>query len=252
VTGTILNVAGIVAGGVAGSLKKKPLATSSQLFFKATLGIATVFFGLRLTWISLSGPLLQILKQLGVVLVAMVLGRLTGRLLRLQKNSNRLGQFARERMAAIKPGEAGRFMDGFKVCAVLFCAAPLAMLGSVCEGLTWDGTGSLGYYYPLAIKAVMDGLAAMSFVSLFGWGSVWSAVPVLVFQGTVTLLCLRFLQPLLQTHHLIDPLNAAAGLLIFSVALLIFEIKRIEVTDYLPSLAYAPLLAWWLGWSPIA
>jgi len=89
-------------------------------------------------------------------------------------------------------------------------------------------------------------LAAMGFVAIFGRGVVLSAVPVLVLQGTITLLCARFAGPFLRAHTLLDPVNATGGLLIFCVVLIIFEIRRIEVTDYLPSLVFAPLLTGWL------
>jgi uncharacterized protein len=239
VIGTILNVAGIVAGGAVGLLKKKPLSLASQSFFKIGLGVLTALCGLYLTWLSVNGSFLQVLKQLAVVLLALIVGRLTGRLLHLQKASNRLGHFARQRMAAAALDNPNRFSDGFNVCAVLFCAAPLGILGAVQDGLS-------SFFYPLAVKAVVDGLATMSFVAMFGSGVMFSAVPVLVFQGTITLLCARFLLPFLEANHLVDPVNATGGLLIFCVALVIFEIRRFEVTDYLPSLAFAPLLAWLL------
>jgi hypothetical protein len=122
---------------------------------------------------------------------------------------------------------------------VLFCAAPLAILGSVQDGLS-------GYCYPLAVKAVMDGLATMGFVLLFRWGVLFAALPVLAFQGTITLLCAQLLKPFLEAHRLVDSVNAAGGLLVFCVALVILELKKIELADYLPSLAFAPLLTWLL------
>ena len=235
--GTALNVAGILIGGLAGVVRRKPLSPVNESFFKVALGVFTVFYGLRLTWISLNGTFLQILKQLLIAVLALMLGKMAGRLLHLQKMSNRLGQQARERIAAIKPAEPRQLSEGFKTCAVLFCAAPLAILGSVQDGLS-------GYYYPLAVKAVMDGLATMGFISLFGWGVTFAALPVLVFQGTITLLCAQYLKPLLETHGLVDPVNAAGGLLVFSVALVILQLKKIELADYLPSLIFAPLIAW--------
>ena len=238
--GTIVNVAGIAAGGVAGMAGKKSFSPATQFYFKMFLGLATVCSGLYLTWISVNGPFLQILKQLVIVVVSLMLGKLTGRLLQLQKSSNRLGQLARDRMGAARPGNPNRFNDGFVVCATLFCAAPLGILGAIHDGLS-------GYFYPLAVKAVMDGLAAMSFVSIFGGGVVLSGVPVLIFQSTITWLCSRFLLPFLSAHGLVDPVNATGGLLIFCVGLLIFEIKKIEVTDYLPALIFAPLLAYFLS-----
>jgi uncharacterized protein len=239
VVGTLINAGAIVAGGLLGLMQKKPLSITNQFFFKAALGAFTTFCGLRLTWASLNGSFLAVLKQVVIVILALTLGRLAGRLLHLQKTSNRVGRFARERMAAVQPDSPNRFNDGFNVCALLFCVAPLGILGAVQDGLS-------GYFLPLVIKAVMDGLAAMSFVAMFGGGIVLSAVPVLVWQGTITILCARFLQPFLQAHALTDSVNATGGLLVFCVALIIFEIKKIEVTDYLPSLVFAPVLTWCL------
>jgi uncharacterized membrane protein YqgA involved in biofilm formation len=235
--GTALNVVGILIGGCAGLVRRKPLSPANESFSKVALGVFTVFYGLRLTAVSLNGSFLQILKQLLVVVLALMLGKVTGRLLRLQKMSNHLGRQACDRIAASRPANPNRLSDGFQTCAALFCAAPLAILGSVQDGLS-------GYYYPLAVKAVMDGLATMGFVLLFGPGVLLAALPVLVFQGTITLLSAQFLKPLLAAHGLVDSVNATGGLLVFSVALVILQLKKIELADYLPSLIFAPLLAW--------
>ena len=83
--GTALNVAGILIGGVTGLVRRKPLSPAHESFVKVALGAFTVFYGLRLTWISLNGSFLQILKQLLIAVIALMLGKMTGRLLRLQK-----------------------------------------------------------------------------------------------------------------------------------------------------------------------
>jgi uncharacterized membrane protein YqgA involved in biofilm formation len=239
VLGTILNVAAIVVGGLAGLLVKKQPSAGAQNYLKVVLGALTVYFGLRLTRLSIGGSSGHILKQLAIVLLSLILGNIAGKLLRLQKLSNHVGQLARDRMARTRPDSPSRFADGFIVCALLFCAAPLGILGSIDNGLLPD------YIYPLAIKAAMDGLAAMGFVAIFGWGVLLSAVPVLVFQGTITLVCAHSLAPFLEAHQLSDSVNATGGLLIFCVSLLIFEVRKVHVTDYLPSLIFAPLLTWW-------
>jgi len=251
--GTVLNVAGIVAGGIAGVLRRRGLSAANESFFKVVLGAVTVFFGLRLTWASLNGPFLVILKQLAVTVLALILGRLLGRLLRLQKLSNRIGRFAGERISSAQPSDPRRLAEGFKTCAMLFCAAPLGMVGAVLDGLPFSGNGSgagpvgpawlSGYSHPLLIKAVMEGLATMGFVRIFGWGVILSALPVLVWQGTITLACALLLEPWLRSHGLSGSLQAVGGLLVFCVALVILELKKIELADYLPSLVMAPLIA---------
>jgi uncharacterized membrane protein YqgA involved in biofilm formation len=234
--GTILNAAGILIGGGVGLIITRQPSPATQLAAKGLMGVGTVIIGLRLTWLSVSGGFLPILKQLVIVLLALILGKLAGRLLHLQKASNRLGQYARARLTKTRPGDAQRFSDGFNTCALLFCAGPLAVIGAVSEGLS-------GHWQPLAIKAVMDGLATMGFVSIFGWGAMLSALPVFAYQGTITL-CVQHLAPFLRNHALLDSVNATGGMLVFCVALVILELKKIELADYLPSLAFAPLITW--------
>ena len=235
--GAILNAAGILLGGMMGLAQRKPLSEAHESSFKVGLGVFAVFYGLRLSWMSFSGSLLHVLKQLLIVLLALSLGKLTGQVLRLQSMSNRLGRDARERISTASPRSPQAANNGLRVTSVLFCAAPLGILGAVQDGLS-------AYYYPLALKAVMDGLATMGFVRLFGPSAMLSALPVLALEGTLALLCERFLQPMLGAHNLVDPLNAVGGLLVFSVALVILGLKKVELADYLPSLAVAPLLAW--------
>lgn len=221
-----------------GLIVKREPSARAQSFFKALLGLLTVCSGLWLTWVSVSSSMFHVFKQLGIVLVSLVLGNIFGKLLHLQKASNRIGLLTRDRMAKAGPDNPQRFTDGFTVCTLLFCAAPLGILGAIHNGLLSD------YFYPLAIKALMDGLAAMAFAAMFGWGVILSAVPVLVFQGTITLVCAHSLAPFLAARGLSDSVNATGGLLIFCVALLIFEIRKVHVTNYLPSLIFAPLLTW--------
>jgi uncharacterized membrane protein YqgA involved in biofilm formation len=91
----------------------------------------------------------------------------------------------------------------------------------------------------------MDGLAMMSFVTLFGWGGMLAALPVFVLQGSVTLACALYLEPFLRPHGgLVDSVNAVGGLVVCTVGLVIFEIRKVELADFLPSLAVAPLITW--------
>jgi uncharacterized membrane protein YqgA involved in biofilm formation len=244
VIGTILNASGILVGGVIGLVRRKAFPPSTEAFFKVMLGVFTVYYGLRLTWLSLNGSGVQISKQLVILILSLMLGKLSGRLLGLQKLSNRIGRAASERIvraSGAKPGQRENPADGFKTCAALFCAAPLGLIGAVTDGLS-------GYYWPLAIKGVMDALATLGFVRLFGWGALLSIVPVVALQGTITLFG-QWLLPFLEAHsfgghELVNSLNGVAGLMIFSVALVILELKRIELADYLPGLVFAPLIAW--------
>src|SRR6266704_2672439 len=213
-TGTILNAAGILAGGIAGLTVTRQLSPAAQIALKGLLGVFTVYVGLKMTLSSLGGGFWLVVEQMIILVLALTLGRLTGRLLRLQKFLNRLGQYAKEKFSHASATSARRFSEGFITCTLLFCVGPIAILGALQDGLE-------GKWETLAIKAVMDGLA------------------------TITLLA-RYLGPLLEDRGLLDSLNATGGMLVFCIALVILELKKIELADYLPSLAFAPLLTWLL------
>ena len=234
--GTILNAAGILIGGIIGLTVTRQLSPARQFALKGILGLLVIYVGLKTTLTSLGGGLWPITKQLLIVVLALTFGRLTGKLLRLQSLSNRLGQYAKQKIAAAGGADAHRFSEGFITCTLLFCVGPMAILGAVQDGLA-------GQWQTLGIKAVMDGLATMAFVATFGWGAMMAVVPVVVYQGTLTLAA-KILEPFLQQHALMNSLNATGGLLVFCIALVILELKKVELADYLPSLAFAPLLTW--------
>src|ERR1041385_6425473 len=94
--GTLLNVAGILIGGIVGLIRRKPLSIAQESWFKVAIGAFTVFYGLRLAWSSLSGSFGHFVRQLIITVIALMLGKMIGRIFRLQKRSNRLGQKAKE------------------------------------------------------------------------------------------------------------------------------------------------------------
>jgi uncharacterized membrane protein YqgA involved in biofilm formation len=96
----------------------------------------------------------------------------------------------------------------------------------------------------LGIKAVMDGLAMMGFVRMFGLGAVLSALPVFVFLSVISLGTMVYVEPLLRTTGLTDCVNMTGGLLLTVMSLVMFEVKKVELADYLPALVAAPLLTW--------
>jgi uncharacterized protein len=235
-TGTLINLGGIVVGGVAGLALRRPLPASTQHFLKLALGVYTVWIGLRLALFSLHGNVWQVLKQLAVVILALAVGRLLGRLMHLQKGLNRLGRIASSKLANQPPGLRPLPGAGFMAATILLCAAPLAVLGPVQDGLNGD-------FQPLLLKAVMDGLVVMALVPTFGWTVLLGALPMAAVQLTVTRAA-QWCEPTLRTYSLFDPVNAVCGLLIFCVALIIFAIRKIEVGDYFPALVIAPWLSW--------
>ncbi len=204
---------------------------------KLGLGVAIVWAGLEVCWDGFGGGFGRVVGQLGMLLLSLTLGRITGKTLRLQKGFNALGQRARSHFQKLaSPGANSIRGDVVATCSILFCATPISILGALIEGLA-------GNTKPMIVKAAMDGLAAVSFTKCFGRGVLISVVPVLAFQGTVTLAA-KLMAPWLLQGDFVDPVMRVAGILFFCVALVVLEIKRIEIADYLPSLIIAPAIAW--------
>jgi uncharacterized membrane protein YqgA involved in biofilm formation len=235
--GAFLNAIGILLGGLFGLARRKPISARTQLFFRNALGAFTIFFGLRLVWLSVNGTFWSCIRQIFIALLALILGNLIGKLLALQKISNHFGRFAGNLIVSPQSNSPRKMADGFNACAILLCAAPLGLLGAVTDGLS-------GYFYLLAVKAVMDGLAMTSFVKIFRWPAALSAIPVFVFLGAITFTIQFYAKPFLDSYNLIYPVNAAAGFIACAVALVIFEVRKVELANYLPALALAPLLTW--------
>ena len=178
-TGTIVNVALILFGGVFFWLRRKELSNENQQLTRMMIAGLVLYSGFRLLWTGLSGSPIHQIGQLGIVFVSMTVSRLLGSTLRIQNGFNRIAQFAKEQLSR-QPGPAGRFQSGFQVASGLFCVTPLAIIGGMVEGAN-------GEYHPLVIKAMMDGMATISFVRMFGYSVVLAAIPVLALQGTITL-----------------------------------------------------------------
>jgi hypothetical protein len=235
-TGTLINVAAIVVGGVVGLTTAKDLSPGTQARVKLVLGLLVAYVGLSMTWQGLNGSLWNHAKQFCIIIAALMLGRWTGAKLQLQRRLNALGQSAKERFARGGGGASDRVGEGFVTCTLLFCVGPMSILGALQDGL-------LGDYKTLALKSAMDGLATMAFSKVFGWGVLLAAIPVLAYQGTITILA-KAAERWLQQPALLDAFSATGGMLVFCIALVVLDIKRVQLADYLPSLIYAPALAW--------
>lgn len=233
--GPYLNALGILLGALLGLARRQPLATPTQRSCQSVLGGLTAFCGGQLLWLNVSGGAGHVLKQVLIAALAVILGNLLGKILGLQKMSNHVGKFAAQRLAVSDPKLPGRAGDGFLAASILFCAAPLGLVGAVTDGLG-------GYFFPLALKAAMDGLAMTSFVKMFRWPVALAAGPVFLFLDGVAESVHTFVLPQLADPAMLASVQAVAGLIICATTLVILEIRRVELANFLPALVLAPLL----------
>ncbi|MSU34925.1 MAG: DUF554 domain-containing protein [Pedosphaera sp.] len=237
-TGTWINVAGIIVGGIAGLTIARKLTPATQYRLRTILALLVVYIGFKTTWEAINGPFLQVLKQLGISLLAISLGSFTGHLIGLQRGVNRLGKLASARFKQAVDTPSCSAADGFVTATLVYCVGPMAILGSLADGLRGD-------WKTLALKGLLDGLGTLGFVATFGWPVMLSAIPVLAYQGTITLAA-RELSPWLQDQAMLDAFSATGGLMLTTIALIILDIRKVPLANYLPALVYAPLLtAWW-------
>lgn len=236
--GTIVNVGAILIGGAVGLATSKTPSPKLERRIKMILGILTIYVGLKTVWQSINGSFFSVLGQVAIMFTALILGNLIGKALKLQARLNKLGEHAKNLFASqsAEAAKPRRFSEGFVTCTILFCVGPMAIVGSLEDGLT-------GKFQTLAIKSAMDGLATLAFVKTFGAGPIFAAIPVLAYQGTITLGA-GLLQGVLNQPGIVASISATGGLLILCISVVILEVQRVPLADYLPSLAVAPVLTW--------
>ena len=235
--GTVLNVATVIIGSGLGLLLGQRLPQRTRDVVTDGLGLTTLLIAavsasavLDPTFARLVGGPSTVL----VVLGALVLGGIAGSLLRVEARLESLGGALQDRLSGTGDSAARRrFVEGFVTASLVFCVGPLTILGSLSDGL---GLG----YEQLALKAALDGFAAVAFAASFGWGVMASALVVFVVQGALTLVGL-LVGDVLGAGY-VAAITAVGGLLLVGVSLRLLRIKPLPVGDLLPALAVAPAL----------
>jgi len=221
--GTALNVATVVVGTVAGRAIGERLPGNIRETVMHVIALMTAVLGAGMALKS---------RNPVVLLGSLVLGGITGELLRVEAGIDRLGAAAERRLSGGAGG--GDFARGFVVTSILFCVGPMTILGCLNDGLRGD-------YSLLAVKSTLDGISAMAFASALGWSVLVSAGTVLVVQGGLTLGA-GAVAPVLQDPGIQAEIVAAGGVMMLGLALRLLDLKPVRVGNLLPALLYAPLL----------
>ncbi len=235
--GTVLNVATVLAGSGIGLLLGHRLGDRTREVVTDALGLVTLLAAALSASAVLDAPLVAAVgtgAPLLVVLASLLVGGITGSLLRIEDRLGWLGTHLQSRLTRGRGGpEQQRFVQGFLTASLLFCVGPLTVLGPINDGL---GKG----IDQLALKSTLDGFAAIAFASSFGIGVAASALTVAVVQGGFTVLGV-VLGDVLPAAH-VSALTATGGLLLVGIALRLLRVREVPVGDLLPALLFAPLL----------
>lgn len=232
--GTVVNVFAIILGASLGVLIGNRIRLSARDIVTDALGFVTLLIG-AFSVAALVEPALSevVSTQVAVlvVLAALVSGGLLGNYLQLETRMENLGERFKKRYAN-KSASSSRFVEGFVSASLVFAVGPLAILGSISDGL---GRG----IDQLVLKSTLDFFASIAFAASLGWGVAFSAVVVGVYQGIFTII--GFLLGEILSLAAIAILNTVGGLLLIGVGIRLLRLRPIAVADLLPALLLAPL-----------
>ena len=229
-TGTLLNIAAVLLGGVIGLLFGARIPEPLKATVVSGMGLFTAAMGVQM-FLNTENPL--------IVLGALLIGTLLGEWWKIEDGLQNLGKFLEQRFS--KEGEDGsnKFVRGFLTASLLFCVGPMTILGSIQDGLKGD-------YNLLAVKSVLDGFASLAFASTLGAGVMFSTIIILVYQGGISLLAAQL--DAIVTPSMMNELTSTGGVILLGLAISsLLEIKKIRVGNMLPGLAIAPLIVWILS-----
>jgi len=235
--GTVINVMAILAGASLGVLIGHRLPGRTRATVTDGLGLLTLVIGaLNIAaitdsdFVSLVGSSWTLL----IVLGAVVIGGVVGSLLHIEGRLERFAGWLQLRLAHDASSESReRFIEGFVTSSLLFCIGPMAILGSLSDGL---GNG----IDQLLLKSSLDMFAALAFAATLGWGVALSAVPVGIWQGFLTVLGVA--AGAFLPGALIAAVTATGGVLLLGIGLRLLHVRQIAVGDLLPALVVAPVL----------
>lgn len=220
-TGTFVNTGAILAGSLIGISAGKFLPERIKTIAMQALGLSVVLIGLKM---ALSG------KEPIVAIGCVLLGAITGEVIKIEQAVERIGEWLKARFRS----DSSTFVQGFVSASILYLTGAMMIVGSIQDGTTGDAS-------TLYIKSLLDGVASVALSSTLGIGVAFSALSVLLVQGSITLLSSKLL--FMQNPAVLDAVTAAGGLLILGIGTNLLALTKIRIGNFLPALLYAILWA---------
>ncbi|MCX5836364.1 MAG: DUF554 domain-containing protein [Deltaproteobacteria bacterium] len=220
-TGTFANTGAILAGSLIGISAGKYLPERIKTIIMQALGLSVVLIGMKM---ALSG------REPIVAIGCVLLGAITGELLRIEQGIEYLGEWLKTRARS----NSSTFVQGFVSASILYLTGAMMIVGSIQDGTTGDAN-------TLYIKSLLDGVASVALSSTLGIGVAFSAISVFLVQGSITLLASKLL--FMQNPAVLDAVTASGGLLIVGIGTNLLDVTKIRIGNMLPAIFYAILWA---------
>lgn len=220
--GTLINAASVIAGGTLGIFLKKSMPERVKNIYFQAVGLFTIAIGITMVYN---------MQRILIVVSSLTIGALLGEWLNLDTHMENVSERLKHKL---KMGSE-RFTEGLITSFLLFCTGSMSIIGAINEGL---GISSDLLY----TKSLMDGFSAALLASAFGMGVIFSSVPLLIFQGGITLIAVfagNFL-----TNDMIMGLTNLGGILLIGLGINILEIKKLKIVNMLPGLILVVVFIW--------
>lgn len=221
-TGTLVNVAAICAGSLVGTFLTKGIPENIKRTLTQGLGLAVILLGLQMAFKT---------ENVLIVISSLAVGGIIGELARIEERLDNLGLWIEEKTTKGARGSGEQNVArAFVMASIVFCVGAMAVMGSIEDGLT-------GQPKILFAKSMLDGIASVIFASTMGIGVIFSSIPVLIYQGGITVAASAASTYL--SDRVIAELTATGGLLILGIGLNILELAKIRVGNLLPAIFFA-------------
>jgi uncharacterized membrane protein YqgA involved in biofilm formation len=231
--GTIINVVAVVAGSLIGIFAGTRIPEKTKDTLVSVLGLFTLAYGVFI---------FSQTQNILIPLFSLIIGTILGELMKIEEGLNGLGVRLQEKVYGINPtmsGESQKFVTGFTSTSLLFIIGPMAILGSIQDGIS-------GNFEMLAIKSLLDGIASIAFASTLGIGVAFSALTVLVYQGSISLLAGLIGKSF--SEAIIAEMTATGGIILIGISISnLLQIKKIRTGSFLPALLIAVLIVLFLN-----
>ncbi len=221
--GTIVNVVAIFLGCSAGFILKSKFPEKIEKIIMQALGLASLLIGMQMA-IKADNILL--------VIFSLVIGGVIGEIIDIEAGLERFGERIKRKFKSNNTSE--RFVEGFLTASLLYCVGSMAIMGAIKEGLSGDPD-------ILYAKSLLDGVTSIAFTAAMGIGVLFSAIPVFLYQGGITLLA-RTIKDFLSPE-IINEMTVVGGILIWGIGFGLLGIKKIKVGNLLPAILVAAFLA---------
>ncbi|MFW5985140.1 MAG: DUF554 domain-containing protein [Halanaerobiaceae bacterium] len=218
--GTIVNTAAIIIGGSLGTVIGSKLKERYKSTAMQGLSLAVLLIGFSMALDT---------NNVSIIIFSLLLGGLIGEFLKIEARLQNIGHWFEKRLKG-----QGQVAEAFVQTSLIYCVGAMAIMGAIQDGLINDPS-------TLYAKSMLDGFTSIAFSSTLGIGVILSAIPVFLYQGSISLLA-GYLKPLL-TDPVITEMTATGGMLIVAIGINLLEITKIKVGNLLPAIFVAVILA---------